>query len=277
MSRWLLDGNPADSVPITDRGLHYGDGLFETIAVRDGAPRFLDLHLRRLAGDLERLGIPVPAQASLAAEVRRVATECAHGAAKIIVTRGTGQRGYRPPANPEPCRIVGIIPAAPLPRQHYSRGVMLRLCDTPVSRNPVTAGMKTLNRLEQVLARAEWSDPDVVEGLMLDGQGHVVSGTMTNVFIVRDGRLHTPPVRDAGIAGIMRGLVLAQSGHIDLEAAEAHIAPADLRDATELFVTNSQIGIWPVRRFEATSFVPGPWTRKLMQRLAAIGVEECAA
>jgi len=277
MSRWLLDGDAADSVSITDRGLHYGDGLFETIAVRDGTPRFLDRHLRRLASGLERLGIPAPARSSLAAEVRLLAGECAHGAAKIIVTRGSGRRGYRPPANQEPRRIVGVIPSEPLPRHHYSCGIALRLCATPVSTNTSTAGMKTLNRLEQVLARAEWSDPDVAEGLMLDVQGRIVSGTMTNIFVVRDDRLHTPPVHDAGIAGIMRSIVLDQAGHIDLEAGETRLAPEDVHTAGEVFVTNSQLGIWPVRRFETTSFEPGPWTRKLMQRLAVIGVEECAA
>lgn len=173
--------------------------------------------------------------------------------------------------------MVGIMPAAPSPRRHYSRGILLRLCETPVSANPVTAGMKTLNRLEQVLARAEWSDPDIAEGLMPDVHGRIVGGTMTNVFVVRDDRLLTPPVRDAGVAGIMRRVVLDQAGRIDLESGETPLEPADLGDATELFVTNSQIGIWPVRRFEATDFVPGPWTRKLMQRLATIGVEECAA
>jgi len=276
MSPWLLDGDPADSVPITDRGLHYGDGLFETIAVRDGAARFLDLHLRRLEGGLKRLGIPVPARGRLEAEVRQVIADCAHGAAKIIVTRGTGQRGYRPPPAPAPRRIVGVTPTAPAPRQHYSRGIELRLCHTPVSANPVTAGMKTLNRLEQVLARAEWSDPDVAEGLMLDVRGRVVSGTMTNIFVVRHDRLHTPPVHATGIAGIMRRVVLDQAGSIDLEARETHMTAADVGAAAELFVTNSQIGIWPVRRFEATCFAPGPWTNKLMQRLAAIGVIECA-
>lgn len=275
MSVWLVDGVPAETVPVSDRGLHYGDGLFETIAVRDGRARFLDLHLQRLASGLQRLRIPSPDIRNLASEVQRVASGCEYAAAKIIITRGSGPRGYRPPVDPDPTRIVGVVPSTPPPRHHYRDGIALRVCETRMTGNPATAGIKTLDRLEQVLARAEWDDPEIAEGLMLDLQHRVVSGTMTNVFFVRDGRLYTPPLIAAGVAGVMRGLVLQQARAAGFDSREDYARLADLIHATEIFVTNSQIGIWPVCCLEQRSFEPGPRTRWLMRRLAEVGVEEC--
>lgn len=276
MTGWLVDGVSLESLPIADRGFQYGDGLFETIAVRRGVPRFLEAHLRRLESGLERLGMSLEARDPLASEVRQVATGCDFGAAKIIVTRGSGPRGYRPPAGATPRRLVGLAPSSPWPRQHYERGIVLRVCRTPISANRATAGIKTLGRLDQVLARGEWSDPEVPEGLMLDAERCIVSGTMTNFFFVRHGRLHTPPLLEAGIAGIMRASVMERAGALGIDVAETRVRSEDLRDAEELFVTNSQIGIWPVRRFDARTLGPGRLTRELMRALAHIGVEECA-
>ncbi|MFQ5636083.1 MAG: aminodeoxychorismate lyase [Gammaproteobacteria bacterium] len=278
MSDWLIDGIPAGSLPVTDRGFQYGDGLFETVAVRAGEPRFLDRHLQRLESGMKRLGIaPVSGlTAAAAAEVRRLALECGSGAAKVIVTRGTGPRGYRLPPMPAPMRLVGVMPAGRLPRENYEQGIALRVCRTPVGWNPVLAGMKTLGRLEQVLARAEWNDPGIAEGLMLDREQRIVGGTMTNFFVVSGGRLCTPSLAGAGVAGIMRGLVLEQAEAAGLEFRERDMTVDGLRDDDELFVTNSQVGIWPVCRVDERPFVPGAWTRRLMARLTAIGVEECA-
>lgn len=277
MSTWLVDGAPGDTVCVTDRGLNYGDGLFETIAVRRGRPRFLDAHLRRLATGLERLGIPSSSLDNLEVEVRQVSAGCEYGATKIIVTRGSGPRGYRPPHEPETRRLVGVVPSEPPPRHHYDPGIVVRLCATPVSSNRVTAGLKTLGRLEQVLARAEWSDPEIAEGLMLDEQERIISGTMTNLFFVREDRLCTPPVNAAGVAGIMRGIVLEQARAIGLDPDEAELRLDELPDTTAMFVTNSQVGIWPVRQLEGRAVTASVYTHQLMQRLVSIGVEECAA
>lgn len=276
MTEWLVDGVSTGSVPIADRGFQYGDGLFETIAVRRGAPRFLDAHLRRLESGLERLGMPRGAGTALAPEVRRVAAGCDFGAAKIIVTRGCGPRGYRPPEDAEPRRVVGLAPSEPWPRHYYDPGIVLRVCRTPIGTNRATAGIKTLGRLDQVLARSEWSDPEVAEGLMLDAERCIVSGTMTNFFFVRNGRLHTPSLTEAGIAGIMRAIVIDQARAMGVEVAETRARIEELRDAEELFVTNSQIGIWPVRRFVERALGPARLTRELMRGLVDIGVEECA-
>ena len=276
MTKWLLNGAQTDSLPISDRGLQYADGLFETIAVRDSKPRFLAAHLRRLGEGLRRLGIPARVAEPLEREVLDASVAAEDAVAKVIVTRGSGRRGYRPSDEAEPCRILGIMPATCAPREYYERGIVTRTCATPIALSPATAGIKALGRLEQVLARAEWTDPDVAEGLMLDPLGHIVSGTMTNFFCVRHRRLITPSLAGAGVAGIMRGVVIEQATLAGIEVVETRLRPNDLRPDDELFVTNSQIGLWPVRQIDDRSFFPGDPTRELMRRLAAVGVKECA-
>ncbi|MGI9342916.1 MAG: aminodeoxychorismate lyase [Gammaproteobacteria bacterium] len=292
MADWILDGTAAAVLPIADRGLQYGDGLFETIAVRNGMPRFLDRHTARLAAGLEALGFAAQPGGLLASdgasdvagdlvsdvadEVARVAAGRDAGVAKVIVTRGSAARGYRPPGMPQLRRLVGSFPSTPPPRHYYVDGVELRVCSTPASSNPVTAGHKTLCRLDQVLARAEWDDPDIAEGLMLDASGYIVGGTMSNFFCVRNDCLLTPALDRCGIAGIMRAVVLAEAATAGLATQLADLPLDELLDDDELFLTNSQFGIWPVRSLAGRSRRVGPRTRSLMLRLAAIGVEECS-
>jgi 4-amino-4-deoxychorismate lyase len=142
--------------------------------------------------------------------------------------------------------------------------------------NPATAGLKTLGRLEQVLARAEWSGPDVEEGLMVTTEGRLIGGTASNVFIVQRDRLLTPAVDRSGIAGVMRRVVLEAARRAGLEAAVADLAPAAVGEATELFLTNALTGIRPVHRLGARAFATGPVTSRLRELLVAAGVPECA-
>jgi 4-amino-4-deoxychorismate lyase len=279
MERWLLDGSAVDVLPISDRGLQYGDGLFETIALRNGTARFLDRHIARLEAGLRVLGFDAQAVAALAGEVARdidrVASGRDAGVAKVIVTRGSADRGYRPPDTPTPRRLVGSFPSTPSPRHYYRDGVALRVCSTPASSNPATAGLKTLCRLDQVLARAEWDDPQLAEGLMLDENGHIVGGTMSNLFCVRNDSLLTPALNRCGIAGIMRTVVLEQAAAAGLETRLLDLRLEDILADDELFLTNSQFGIWPVRALAGRTQAVGRRTRELMGRVADAGVEEC--
>jgi len=174
---------------------------------------------------------------------------------------------YRPPAPALPRRILSLHPWPDHPAHWPQQGVNVRLCDTPLGANPRLAGLKHLNRLEQVLARAEWDDPDIAEGLMLDAAGGLVEGTMSNLFLVQGGRLRTPALEQCGVAGVMRGhvLALAEQGGIACEVTALGLA--DLRSADELFVCNSVIGIWPVRRVQGMEFMPGSVTRRLQQAI----------
>jgi 4-amino-4-deoxychorismate lyase len=261
----LIDGKDSDQIAADDRGLLYGDGLFETFAVHSGEPQLWTQHMARLVRGCVRLGIEPPSVDLLQAEARALCAGSARAVLKIIVTRGSGGRGYRPPAPALPRRILSLHPWPDHPAHWPQQGVSVRLCDTPLGTNPRLAGLKHLNRLEQVLARAEWDDPDIAEGLMLDAAGGLVEGTMSNLFLVREGRLRTPALERCGVAGVMRARVLELAAQDGIACEVSDLGLADLQAADEVFVCNSIIGIWPVRRVQSMEFTPGPVTRFLQQ------------
>jgi 4-amino-4-deoxychorismate lyase len=257
----LVNGVPAESVSSRDRGLQYGDGLFETVAVRHGAPRLWERHLERLFRDAARLGMPAPDAACLTEEGYRLCAGAERAVLKIIVTRGAAGRGYAPPSLAEPTRILNLSPWPVHPAQAAETGVAVRFCETRLGSNPRLAGIKHLNRLEQVLARSEW-ETDYAEGLMRDDSGNVIEGTMSNLFVVASGIVWTPDLSRCGVAGVMRGWVLDQF------AGAARAAPLrcdDVVRADELFLTNSVIGIWPVSRLGDREYRVGPVTRRIMR------------
>ncbi len=262
-----VNGAPAATVSALERGLHYGDGLFETIACVHGEPRFLQLHLRRLAAGCARLGLP--AVPTLAAEVRTLAAGSARAIVKVLLTRGPAQaRGYALTGHEQASRIV-LRYGWPADDAALERdGVRVRLAEQRLGENPALAGLKHLNRLEQVLARREWSDAQIADALMFSSSGALVSGTMSNVFLVRDGKLCTPSVERCGVAGVMRRVVralAAQAGHVVEERA---LDAGDLQSTTEMFLTNALIGIRPVRELAGRTLQPGRLTRQLQDTLA---------
>lgn len=265
-----VDGRPADSMPVLDRGLQYGDGVFTTVAIKAGAPLLWERHLQRLQHDAARLGIAPIAPEFLRDDVARSCRGVARATLKIIVTRGAGSRGYRPPADGSVRRIVTLWPRAPQ-AAHAHDGVAVRLCRARLSRNPMLAGIKHLNRLEQVLARAEWGD-DYTEGLMQDTAGMIIEGTMTNVFLAREGQLLTPDLGQCGVAGVMRAEVLERARAATIPSRVSEIPLAAIEAADEIFLTNSLIGIWPVRRFETKEYRIGPITRTL--QAAIVGAHD---
>lgn len=263
-----VDGRPADTVSATDRGLAFGDGVFETIGVRDGVPEHLARHLDRLVEGMTRLGIrPIPADL-LKEEALAISADSPRGALKIIVTRGSGGRGYAPSANQQPRRILVLGPWRSRPESEYEQGAEVRWCETRLALNPALAGIKHLNRLEQVLARLEWNDTDIAEGLVRDTEGRVVEATAANLFLVEQGRLVTPDLSQCGVAGIMRALAMESARRDGLQVLCETVRPDRVASADELFLTNSLIGVLPVGRLGRQSFPVGPVTRRLMEYLS---------
>ncbi|NIF16841.1 aminodeoxychorismate lyase [Pantoea sp. Cy-639] len=261
MHSWI-DGQPATAVNLQNRGLAYGDGLFETIAVRGGRPSLLTQHLERLALGCRRLAIEVDMQV-VRDELLSYASLLGEGVAKLILTRGDSQRGYAPAAGAPARRLLQGGPLPAYPAQHAEQGVRLFPCETRLAEQPRLAGLKHLNRLEQVLARAEWQDSAYAEGLMRDIQGRLVEGVYSNLFLVRDGALLTADLKRCGVAGVMRGALLEQAGRLGIAVEVRDLALADLEQADEVFVCNSVYGIWPVREFTVLNWSAGPLTRKL--------------
>ncbi|MEJ2590891.1 MAG: aminodeoxychorismate lyase [Candidatus Thiodiazotropha sp.] len=250
----LLNGLPADQIPLSDRGLQYGDGLFETLAVVDGIPRFWDRHMNRLARGETALGFPIIDKALLRREADEVCRSKTRGVLKIVLTRGSGGRGYRPPEPCEPRRILSLHDWPDYPERWYRDGIALRVCHMHLGRNRRLAGIKHLNRLEQVLARREWDDPEIAEGLMLDGRGNVISGTQSNLFLIDNGALSTPDLTYSGIAGIMREVIIGCAERLGLTVRIEAIDLERVKAAEALFVTNSLLGLCPVVSMDSHAY-----------------------
>jgi 4-amino-4-deoxychorismate lyase len=270
-----IDGVASGGLSPLDRGLHFGDGVFETIACLHGRPRFLTLHLERLAHGCRALGFSPPAAQELREEVERLAGEQERAIVKLIVTRGRATlRGYAASRDACATRVAIRYPwpvEDPVLQQH---GVSVRVAAMRLGENPALAGLKHCNRLEQILARNEPQATASAEALLLSRSGKLISGIMTNVFLV-DGpsespRLRTPAIDLCGVAGVMRRVVLREAARAGIAASECALWPADLTAATEVFLTNARVGIWPVARLEERALSPGPVTRRMQSLLAPL-------
>ncbi len=266
IERVLLNGSPAQQVSPYDRAVHFGDGLFETIACRSGRPRFLALHLERLVLGCQRLGIEPGNPDEIRAEVRSLAREVENAIVKVILTRGTAlARGYGVTGREKAMRITFRYAWPSETATESQDGVRVRTAKLRLGENPALAGLKHCNRLEQILARREWTDPGIAESLLFSSSGRLVSGTMSNVFIVEGSRLRTPRLDLCGVAGVMRRVVLREAERAGISVQEDVLGVEDVHKASELFVTNARIGLWPLRELDGRALQPGGTTRRLQQ------------
>ena len=261
----LVNGINQNHIEISDRGLQYGDGLFETLTIHNGKPVFLTAHLERLTNACQRLQIPAPDKNQLIAEIQQLTQHAKQAVLKIIITRGSGGRGYRQPDNIQATRILSLHPFPEYPASYQQQGITARFCTTRLGLNPTLAGMKHLNRLEQVLARAEWTDNSIQEGIMLDINDKVIEGTMSNLFYSKNQQLYTAKLTHSGIAGIIRAMIIRHETVI-----EHTFDTAELLSADEVFVCNSVIGIWGIKQLATHTFDIGSKTQQLQNWLAQI-------
>ena len=268
MAMMLVNGVPAETIPATDRGLAYGDGVFRTLRVQGGRPLHWARHYATLSRDCAALALPCPPESILLSELRQAAAGHPRAAVKITVTRGSGPRGYAPPQPCVPTRIVAANAREPAPRSESSEGgVKVHLCRLRLAHQPALAGIKHLNRLENVLARAEWSDPEIAEGLLLDQEGFAIGGTMSNLFIAEKGVLITPDLSRCGVAGVTRGRVIDFAAQAAIDCRTENVPMQRVLDADEVFLVNSLIGLWPVAGLMHRTWTPGAVARHLTQRL----------
>lgn len=266
----LINGQPATQISLGDRGLSYGDGVFRTLRIHAGRPVAWLAHWQRLEYDCARLGLVVPEQETLLRESARLFANDEpgdrHGVLKIMITRGCGGRGYGLPEEPTQSRI---LQRHALPQGSQDQPMFVGVCEVRLGCNPHLAGVKHLNRLEQVLARQACARAGLEEALMLDNQGWVISGTMTNLFLVKNGQLLTPRLDQAGIIGATRQRVIAAAQSMGRQTQEMHLTLKDCFDADELFVCNSIKGMCPVVRLQDSVFAPGELTLVLQAALQA--------
>jgi 4-amino-4-deoxychorismate lyase len=263
----LINGASDGSIAADDRGLAYGDGVFRTLRAVSGEPLHWRKQFNKLADDCARLRIPCPPATLMLVEVRAAARLHPHAVVKIIVTRGSGARGYAAPVPCAPLRVVRSVGQPP--SISAEEGITAHLCRLRLAHQPALAGVKHLNRLENVLARAEWSDPGVKEGLMLDQHGYAIGGTMSNLFIVEKQKLYTPLLDRCGVAGVTRSRVMALAEKAGITCHAEHLVLQRVLDADEVFFVNSVIGLWPLAQLDSRNWKPGTMARELGQALAA--------
>lgn len=274
-----VNDTPGGCASIFDRGLAYGDGLFETLRVQGLRPLLAQLHWRRLERGLERLRIPLAraeVEAYLAQFLARVGTAgSSDGIVKIVVSRGVGGRGFAPPAEVKPMVYLSWHALPEYPLRYYRHGITLHWCQQPLAHRPWLAGLKHLNCLEYVMAKIELADEGFSDGVMRDIDGRLVETTIANIFVARDGVLSTPRVDRCGIAGTMRQWILqAESLAQYCDIREIELGESDLECVDEMFVCNSVFGVMPVSRLGGYQWPRGPLTRIVQRQVWKLLADE---
>lgn len=250
----LVNGEAVNHISIADRGLNYGDGLFETITAANGNPCLWQKHIARLLHGCNKLGIIFEDIDELENEVFSLAKLAVpHGVVKVTVTRGNSETGYRIPSPSKPSRIVQFQNRQTFSEQLYREGISACFCKQRLSRNRSLSKIKHLCRLDQVLARMEWQD-EYHEGIMFDDLDNAIEGTMSNLFIVNESEkgleLKTPCLDSCGVQGVMREWITEQCAKHCIALAETRLDRQAILEADGLFFCNALIRVWPVQNIE---------------------------
>ena len=213
-------------------------------------------HYAKLAADCIALKLDCPAAKTFEADFEKIAALRPDGVIRISVTRGIAQRGYAIPERVTSSRIVLWSALSPV---GSVGGIRVRWCNLRLGTQPALAGIKHLNRLENVLARSEWRDPAISEGLMCDAEGRVIGGTMSNLFLLRGKALVTPELDKCGVAGVIRGLIIERARAEKIEMRVEPVSTADVRFADAVFVVNSVLGVKWVAALEDVTWGTHPF------------------
>ncbi len=263
-------------VPVHDHGLLYGDGVFEGIRFYHRHAFRLDAHLQRLADSARALALTLPlSQAELAAAVAAVIAAYAseNGYLRLVVTRGPGSLGIDPRRCPVPTvfiiadRLEMVSPAV------RTQGVRLITAATrSLPADGLDPRIKSLNYLNRILARIEANQAGADEAILLNAAGRISEGTADNLFIVRDGVLLTPPCSEGALAGITRGVIMTLTEEAGVVVREQALAPYDLYNAEEAFLTGTGAELIPVREADGRVLTscPGPVYQDLQRRFEAL-------
>lgn len=268
------------SAEMIDRAAAYGDGVFETIAIRDGKPRFWSAHIERLQTSCARLDLECPVADALSEmlgiELERSDLSGEFATARLVVRAAPSPRGYRRQPGAGSATDIRIFSANPVAKDLVANGVKTRRCKLRLAIQPALAGIKSLNRLEQVIARHEWDDADIFEGFMLDTGGRLICGTMSNVFVVKEKAVITPAITRCGVSGVMRARALQLLREAGIRCEVRDVQGDELNDASEVFLANSQFGVLAVRAIDSRQLNVGTMTRQVQAILSADGVPECS-
>ena len=258
---FIVNGSFDHAISPFDRGFAYGDGVFRTMLVRNGLPECWPQHYQKLVADCAAIKIVCPSAELLMSDLQQLFSveeiaEDSVAVIKMIITRGEGERGYAPPAITNPLRVVIKSPLHTYPNIYLTEGVNLHVCTTKLATQTALAGVKHLNRLENVLARMEWKDPNIVDGIMFDDANHVIACTAANIFICNGDTLTTPKLDRCGIAGVTRQRIIDLAHLLGLTVKIQQINLAQLLSADEVLITNSIYGALQVKTILQTTWKP---------------------
>ena len=267
-----INGKLTNKINIKDRAVQYGDGVFETIAVKENLLEFWKEHYHRLNKGCKILKIRCPSELFLRNEIFKFLEKIKKKkfVLKIIISRGEGGRGYNPPKKANPTRIMGVYDWPNYPEKNLEKGIIMGVCKTRISTQPYLSKIKHLNRLEQIIARSEWQKKSISESLMLDFNDYVIEGTTSNVFGVKKNIFYTPLVKLSGIEGIIRNVILKILKKKKERYKEKNIKLKELLNFDEIFICNSIFGIWPVKQILNKKFLIGKKTKELINHLKYI-------
>ena len=266
MKKTLVNGKAGDSISVYDRGFLYGHGLFETIAVQNKQALLLDNHLQRLTADADKLGFSAPKDL-IKQDIESLAATSDLGIIRVTLTCGIGDRGYATPENAQTNRVVSLSDWPPFIEEHRQSGIHLGISEYNIAQQSMLAGIKHLNRLEQVLIRQQWQN-SWQEAIVCDEQGNVIECTQSNLFYINaENQLITPEIDKCGINGVMRNTIMQYADKIGLDIVDKTVSLEELNNAKEIFVTNSIIGIWPVSFFRDNHYNNQNVSQTLLEEL----------
>jgi len=262
LGTWI-NGDSAETISVRDRGLSYGDGLFTTMLVVKGRCCVMHKHLKRLQDGIKLLGIAQIDFAALIEQLTNLADSLSHGVIKVVITRGEGARGYSSVGCDQPTVIVTSSLLPP----HYAtlreQGINVGVSTIPLGLNPVTAGLKHLNRLEQVLVRQQIDQEQWDDAIVLDCQGYIVESNLANIFWLKEGTLYTPSLKLAGVEGVMRDFIIEKATELGYDIAIDRYRLGSVMEADEIFVSNSLMQMVPIVMIEERPYSIGVHTAKI--------------
>lgn len=265
---YWINGVESETLPINDRSTQYGDGFFTTMKVENGEICLWPFHLNRLKTTAKRLMMTAPNWQKLEEHVYSIARDLPLGGIKVLISRGAGGRGY----SPEGCVTTQVIVSDFQYPSHYKRwqenGIELGVSTIKLGlSSPHLAGMKHLNRLEQVLIKDEIAKTEVTDVVVLDLNNKVIETSIGNIFWIKDGRIFTPDLSFSGIEGVMKKHLQQLIEESQLELNEVSVELCELENADEVFITNSLFEIVPINAIVNTKFTQHKFTHRFQEKL----------
>ena len=255
------------SISVFDHGFLYGDGIYETMRVYDGVVFKIDEHLLRLYRSASLIGLNIPldhAALKIAVYETLIANVHKNAYVRLTISRGYGSVGLDPDFCPKPTIVIIAKKLKEYPRDYYERGINVIIAQTRRNlKEAIDPRIKSLNFLNNVLAKIEAKKAGAYEALMLNAQGFLTEGTISNVFFYRDNILCTPSVKSGILDGITRGMIVELASRDDISVHEGRFTIRDLLAAEEVFITNTTMEAMPVSKVNDKTFKAGPISKRI--------------